>query len=98
MSWWPYRELLERVQWRATKIVRGLEYLPYEERPGTVQPEEEKIEVCGGDGVWVGNLIIACKYLKNESQVSRAKLFSVMCSDKTRGNGNKTGTKSSIQT
>jgi len=38
-------ELLERIQWRATRMVRGLEHLSCEaEGAGLVQPEEEKAE------------------------------------------------------
>ena len=39
------RELLQRVQRRTTKMIRGLEYLPYEDRfegAGLVQPGEKK--------------------------------------------------------
>ncbi|PKU34168.1 hypothetical protein llap_15528 [Limosa lapponica baueri] len=37
-------DLLERVQWRATEMIRGLEHLSYEDRlrAGVVQPGEEK--------------------------------------------------------
>ena len=50
------KELLERVQWRATKIIRGLEHLPY----------QEETQDCL---VWRrlrGNLIKTYEYLKHE--------------------------------
>ncbi|KAJ7402655.1 hypothetical protein BTVI_84401 [Pitangus sulphuratus] len=46
-------ELLERVQWRATKTIKSLEHLSYEERL-------QELGLFGEDS---GNLITACKYL-----------------------------------
>jgi len=59
-AWGPqYRkdmELLERVQRRATKMIRGLEYLSYEvEGTGMVSVEKRRR--------W-GDLIVAFRYLK----------------------------------
>ncbi|KAK4828607.1 hypothetical protein QYF61_000059 [Mycteria americana] len=70
-------DILERVQQRATKMIKGLEHLFYEERL-TVQPGEEKAQ---------GGSINVNKYLKGGCKDHRARLFSVVL--RTRGSGHK---------
>ncbi|KAK4811195.1 hypothetical protein QYF61_019826 [Mycteria americana] len=74
-------DLLKQVQRRATKMIRGLEHLPYEDRLrelGLFSLEESRFQ---------GDLIAAFQYFKGAYRKDGEGLFIRECSDRTWGNG-----------
>ncbi|KAK4823833.1 hypothetical protein QYF61_007082 [Mycteria americana] len=74
-------ELLEQVQRRAKKMIRGLEHLSYEDRLrelGLFSLEKRRLQ---------GDLVAAFQYLKRAYRKDGDRLFSKACCDTTRSNG-----------
>ena len=73
--------LLARVQRRATKMLRGLEHLSYEDwlrELGLFRLEKRRLQ---------GDLIVAFQCLKGAYRKAGEGLFVRGCSDRTRGSG-----------
>ena len=74
-------DLLKWVQRRATKMIRGLDHLPYEDRlRQLVLLSLEKRRL------WK-DLIAAFQYLKVDYKKAEEGLFTRVCRDRMRGNG-----------
>ncbi|KAK4830565.1 hypothetical protein QYF61_011743 [Mycteria americana] len=80
-------DLLERIQRRATRTIRGLKHLFYEDRLRKLglfrllNHDNWRREVSGGD------LTAAFQYLKGAYEKTGEGLFTRACSDRTRSNG-----------
>jgi len=76
-------DVLERVQRRATTMIRGLEYLSYKDKLrelGLFSLEKRRLR---------DDLTAAFRYLKEAYRKDGEGLYRKMCSDRTRGNGSK---------
>ncbi|KAK4806619.1 hypothetical protein QYF61_013874 [Mycteria americana] len=72
-------DLLERVQRRAMKMIRGLEHLSYEDslrELGLFSLEKRRLR---------GHLLAALQYLEGAYKQAGERLFTRACSDKTKG-------------